>query len=365
MENKIDSLMQVYNMLEDEQSKDIYLKRLNYLLTGDFKYIRDIVTKYTPNLIPWSERRFIDLIALLPKDRNFVLYGAGIDGTRLLPDCKEDKRFIGYCADNKEKQKTGHLGYPVMSPEELLARKDLSVIVCTCRARPEIFSVLEAGNYPKDLIFDGPLFYAPAIEDLGQYFDTDFMTFEEEEIFVDAGCFTLDTSVRLRKYCNHVKKVYAFEPDPYNYNVCLKAKEKFHFSEAKIIPFGTWNEKTTLRFDAVGDSCSCIHESGTDVPLFLHANTIEIPVMPIDDAIETGDRVTMIKMDVQGAELKSLKGARQTIQRDKPKLAICIYHKPEDMTEIPLYIKELVPEYKFFVRHHSNHASETVLYAMP
>ena len=54
-----------------------------------------------------------------------------------------------------------------------------------------------------------------------------------------------------------------------------------------------------------------------------------------------------------------------TIQRDKPKLAICIYHKPEDMTEIPLYIKSLVPEYKLYIRHHSNRYGETVLYAVP
>jgi len=70
-------------------------------------------------------------------------------------------------------------------------------------------------------------------------------------------------------------------------------------------------------------------------------------------------------MDVEGAELESLKGAEKTIRRDRPKLAICIYHKPEDMTEIPLFIKELVPEYKLYVRMHANDGSETVLYAIP
>lgn len=69
-------------------------------------------------------------------------------------------------------------------------------------------------------------------------------------------------------------------------------------------------------------------------------------------------------MDIEGSELEALKGAVHTIQRDKPKLAICIYHKPEDMTEIPLYIKSLVPEYKLYVRHHSNCCTETVLYAV-
>ena len=72
----------------------------------------------------------------------------------------------------------------------------------------------------------------------------------------------------------------------------------------------------------------------------------------------------MIKMDIEGSELEALKGSKKVIQRDKPRLAICIYHKPEDMTEIPLYIKELVPEYKLYIRHHSNAGTETVLYAV-
>ena len=86
--------------------------------------------------------------------------------------------------------------------------------------------------------------------------------------------------------------------------------------------------------------------------------------MPIDEAVDTNNRVTFIKMDIEGSELEALKGAQQTIQRDRPKLAICIYHKPEDMTDIPLYIKSLVPEYRLYVRHHSNRCSETVLYAV-
>ena len=90
-----------------------------------------------------------------------------------------------------------------------------------------------------------------------------------------------------------------------------------------------------------------------------------IEVMPIDEAVDLSERVTFIKMDVEGSELEALKGARRTIVRDKPKLAICIYHKPEDMLTLPWYIKSLVPEYKLYLRHHSVMATETVLYAMP
>lgn len=70
-------------------------------------------------------------------------------------------------------------------------------------------------------------------------------------------------------------------------------------------------------------------------------------------------------MDIENAELNALKGAVQTILRDKPKLAICIYHSNDDMLDIPEYIHSLVPEYKFYVRqHHILPWLETVLYAV-
>ena len=72
---------------------------------------------------------------------------------------------------------------------------------------------------------------------------------------------------------------------------------------------------------------------------------------------------TFIKMDIEGAELNALKGAENTIRDNVPKLAIRIYHQLNDLWEIPIYLSEIVPEYNFFVRHHSKGLAETVLYA--
>ena len=93
-------------------------------------------------------------------------------------------------------------------------------------------------------------------------------------------------------------------------------------------------------------------------------DSCKVPVVAIDRVVAEEDKVTFIKMDVEGAELESLKGAKETILRNKPKLAICIYHKPDDLIDIPLYINELVPEYKLYIRHHSNDRGETALYAV-
>ena len=72
---------------------------------------------------------------------------------------------------------------------------------------------------------------------------------------------------------------------------------------------------------------------------------------------------TIIKMDIEGFELEALKGAENIIRTLKPKLVICIYHKILDFYEIPMYLKSLVPEYKFKVRQHELGFCETVLYA--
>ena len=72
----------------------------------------------------------------------------------------------------------------------------------------------------------------------------------------------------------------------------------------------------------------------------------------------------MIKMDIEGAELDALYGAKNTIRKYKPLLAICVYHKREDMLTIPQYIKSIVPEYRFFLRAYEKTATELVLYAV-
>lgn len=91
--------------------------------------------------------------------------------------------------------------------------------------------------------------------------------------------------------------------------------------------------------------------------------TTNILVINIDAVDECRD-VTYIKMDIEGAELDALKGAETVIKKNHPKLAICIYHKNEDMVSIIEYIHQIVPEYKIYVRHHSRCVNETVCYAV-
>ena len=72
----------------------------------------------------------------------------------------------------------------------------------------------------------------------------------------------------------------------------------------------------------------------------------------------------MIKMDIEGAELDALRGAEGTISKYKPLLAICVYHKRDDLLTIPEYIKSIVPEYRLFLRAYERTTTELVLYAV-
>ena len=116
---------------------------------------------------------------------------------------------------------------------------------------------------------------------------------------------------------------------------------------------GLWSCNDTLYFDGSGTGGSRIVGKQSDS---------SVEVVSLDSYIK--DKVTFLKLDIEGAEMEALKGARYIIKTQKPKLAICVYHKKEDITEIPMYIKHLVPEYKLYLRHYSDDAGETVLYAV-
>lgn len=358
----LQDLKRVYRILGDAESRDIYCKRLNYLMTDDFKYMKEVIKTYTHGLEISLDERIKASLDSLPDGRDFVLYGAGkyaaesaqftVDGIRLFLD---HKRFAGFCSRTVEKQKNGYLGCPVMSPEDLFTRRNLCVIVFAIDAREEIMQQLREAGYPEELIFDGQAICDQVECEPDMYFNPNFMRFEDEEVFIDVGCYDLGTSLKLREYCKKVK-VYAFEPDLENYASCLLRKDEEKFQTAKIFPMGTWSERAVLSFQSQGNAGSRVCKEGSE--------NGTISVVPIDEVIDDGVRVTMIKMDTEGSELESLKGARETILRDKPKLAISMYHKPEDMVTIPLYINDLVPEYKFYIRHHSSAQYDTVLYAV-
>jgi hypothetical protein len=86
--------------------------------------------------------------------------------------------------------------------------------------------------------------------------------------------------------------------------------------------------------------------------------------LSIDDFVASAglDRVGLIKMDIEGAELPALKGAVSVIRKFRPKLAIAIYHSLDDFVDIPAFLDSLHLGYKFYLDHFSTGRAETILY---
>jgi FkbM family methyltransferase len=87
----------------------------------------------------------------------------------------------------------------------------------------------------------------------------------------------------------------------------------------------------------------------------------------LDELVARADlpRVDFLKLDVEGAELAALKGAEGVLEEHRPKLAVALYHHPEDLTQIPAHIDELGLGYRLFLDHTSAGWEETVLFAAP
>lgn len=90
-----------------------------------------------------------------------------------------------------------------------------------------------------------------------------------------------------------------------------------------------------------------------------------VRTISIDDAIERYEisRVDFIKMDIEGAELKALYGAGETLRRFRPDCAISLYHNFTDFVEIPRYLRSINPGYALYFGHSTIHPEESVLFA--
>lgn len=190
-----------------------------------------------------------------------------------------------------------------------------------------------------------------------QYFLNDFYDLNDKEIYVDLGAWNGDTVLKfINKVNGKYKKIIAFEPEKENYKSLKLNIERNNIENIDIYNLGSWNEKTNLKLLS-NDAGSRINNEKIEGGGISIIHTEKLDNLFIDTPI------TFIKMDIEGAEKESILGAKEIIKKYKPKLAICVYHKLEDIYMIPKMIKELVPEYKLYLRHHSSNMGETVCYA--
>jgi FkbM family methyltransferase len=187
------------------------------------------------------------------------------------------------------------------------------------------------------------------------------------EIVIDAGGYIGDSMQQFIKFFGpKLKRLYSFEPISSNLEQLRQAARRHQGYDIITLPYAL--------DQADGESSLLITKENVSSHLegrsahyanAMHLITDSIPVetRALDNLIPPEEKVTFIKMDIEGAEYGALQGARRIISTHKPSLALAIYHDPAHYFLIPQLIKAMVPEYKLYVRHHRKRFTDTVLYA--
>jgi FkbM family methyltransferase len=332
------------------------------------------------------------------KDREFALFGAGSGGERIFAYLE----MKGYadsvvCFVDSDVQKQGKilLGKKIESIEYLMENPEISVIISseftasilnalkTQNCRNEIFLPTELMCtqffYPNEEKLDADLDHINSLYDLNDEYtasiiksfffaqtnddfcqilplgktvsifsiygywndeNTGFLPCESLTM-CDAGAYNGDTLTQwLNRYGSSLKRYYGFEPNKDHFIQLGRTVETLGVKDRSLIyPVGLGDQNTTLRFTEDGEG-SRVDRRGKTV----------IKTNRLDDLnIEVIGKL-YIKMDIEGFELEALKGAREVIKKYKPNLAICIYHKVNDIHRLPEYIKSLIPDYKCIIR---------------
>ena len=184
----------------------------------------------------------------------------------------------------------------------------------------------------------------------GQYFDKEFIPKIKNISFVDGGGYVGDTATQIIKNYPDFKKIYLIEPIAEN--IRIAKRELNNYENIEFLTLGVSNKKETLFFNEE-KSFSTIYGKGTQ----------SVEVDAIDNVIKT--KVDFIKLDIEGAEQDAIDGAKKTIQKHKPILAICVYHKAEDWYKIPQKVLSMQSDYKIYLRHYMEGVFETVMYFIP
>lgn len=166
----------------------------------------------------------------------------------------------------------------------------------------------------------------------------------QEEIYLDLGAYNGDTLKELGELTDwHWRMAVAVEPDRRNCRKLRLLAEELNERglAVEVQEAGIWSEQGELGFS----------DSGGRQSTFIGAEKRTVPVTTID-AVAGGRAVTLIKMDVEGAELQALIGGRMTLQKFAPKLFIAAYHYDVDLFRLPLLLHKLVPDYKIYLRKH-------------
>lgn len=170
-------------------------------------------------------------------------------------------------------------------------------------------------------------------------------------VYVDCGAYNGDTLAEISREVA-ISQAWLFEPDSQNFSDLVGNVKEMQVN-ASCIPCGVSDKYEILTFSGGGEG-GAISESGSQ----------RIVTVSLDQILPHG-KIDFLKLDIEGAEAMALRGARELIQRNRPVIALSLYHLPKDPWELPTLLQELCEDYRYFIRQHYFNTFDSVLYAVP
>lgn len=186
------------------------------------------------------------------------------------------------------------------------------------------------------------------------YFLLDIFSFSKDTVLLDGGAYIGDTIELLARVTSGAfRYVYAFEPNPHTYSKLVETCKKYPGMVDPI--FAGLDDHDGVMPFVYEDSGSKIDKDGNEEIRVIDAGAFLNGLNEL--------KPNFIKLDIEGRESEVLSSMKDYIQREKPDMAVSIYHKLEDLWNLPLLLHEIYPEYKLYIRHQSNYYTETICYA--
>jgi FkbM family methyltransferase len=198
----------------------------------------------------------------------------------------------------------------------------------------------------------------PAVDADNMYLPAEFPAFGRPITFVDGGAFIGDTCAHMLAHGVELARYVAFEPDQTNLKRLMAYVGRAPIGETTILPCGLSDALRDLTFAGAKGPSSRLVENAPAAA----AATTTIRCVALDDVLP-GLQPDFIKLDIEGAEMAALNGMKQTLARARPRLTVCLYHRPQDIWEIPAFVSEIYG--KVYIRQHGAFGWDTVLYALP
>ncbi|MGE4271300.1 MAG: FkbM family methyltransferase [Desulfitobacterium sp.] len=354
-----DSIANTYNALGDEQSRNLFNASLSFSLTRNFS----VMDEYFDQYLPSYEEQMLPLLPNIVNDPSAKLYifGAGVVFwyvRQCLPNIKWQGVIDNYFG------KSGDIlcGLPILRFDEFMDQYTentyIGIAVSNSKVRTAIREQITNAHFDYDkCCFD----LVPIMTEVNkvcerQYFELPQLTHSPNETFVDCGVYDGATSAEFIRWCDgKYKSIFAFEPDKRQLSLIRENLRSAH--DVKIFEYGCSDKTETLPFFSNIPSQFSAAEDKQN------AGNEYIKVACMDELLKD-EEITFIKMDIEGAEYNALLGAEHIIRENKPKLAICVYHRPGDIVKIPQLIHSFRRDYVFYLRHPFYSSSQTVLFAI-